>query len=184
MEASLQTLRDNGGGDPDTFAPEPVREGPKPRLIRCTSNEDQIKQTAQFLKDSAKETRLPLSAGGVLVRSNRAGKEFAEGLSNMGLPAELVKGSTFNLDDNIVKVMTIHSAKGLEFPFVAVVRVDSGLMPLTWNIKDAEEKEARLADERRLLSVGLSRAMRRLALIYDRNKPSRFIKEINKTLWS
>jgi superfamily I DNA/RNA helicase len=102
----------------------------------------------------------------------------------MGLSAELVKGSTFNLDDNIIKVMTIHSAKGLEFPFVAVVRVDSGLMPLIWNVKDAEEKEVRLADERRLLSVGLSRAMRRLALFYDTNRPSQFINEINNSLWN
>ena len=112
-----------------------------------------VQQTVQFLKDSAQEARLPVSAGAVLVRSNRAGTEFAEGLTNLGLTAELVKGSTFNLDDNIIKVMTIHSAKGLEFPFVAVVRVDYGLIPLIWDVKDAEEKESRLADERRLLAA-------------------------------
>jgi superfamily I DNA/RNA helicase len=96
----------------------------------------------------------------------------------------LVKGSTFNLDDNKIKVMTIHSAKGLEFPFVAVARVDYGLIPMIWDVKDTEDKESRIVDERRLLSVGLSRAMRRLAVLYSRNKPSQFIKEINKSLWS
>ena len=151
--SSSQPLKDNGGGDPKTFAPRPVREGPKPSLIACASLDEMVQQTAQFLKDSAQEARLPVSAGAVLVRSNRAGTEFAEGLTNLGLTAELVKGSTFNLDDNIIKVMTIHSAKGSEFPFVAVVRVDYGLIPLIWDVKDAEEKESRLADERRLLAA-------------------------------
>jgi len=50
-------------------------------------------------------------------------------------------------------------------------------------ITDYDEKEARLADERRLLSVGLSRAMRRLALIFDANHPSSLIKEMNTGLW-
>jgi superfamily I DNA/RNA helicase len=184
MEASLQPLRDNGGGDPETFAPIPVREGPNPKLIACASVDDQIKQTARFLKDSAKETRLPVYAGAVLVRSNKAGEEFAEGLTNMGLNAELVKGTRFNLDDKIIKVMTIHSAKGLEFPFVAIVRVDAGLMPLIWDVKDEEEKKVRVEDERRLLSVGLSRAMRRLALIFDKNRLSHLIKEIDENLWN
>ena len=79
--------------------------------------------------------------------------------------------------------MTIHSAKGLEFPFVAVARVDVGLMPLIWDVKDEEEKESRLADERRLLSVALSRAMRRLALFFDQKKPSLFVREFNQSLW-
>jgi superfamily I DNA/RNA helicase len=184
MEASLQPLRDNGGGDPETHAPKPVREGPKPRLIACRSIDDQIKQTVQFIKDSSRETRLPVSAGAVLVRSNKVGEEFAEGLSRMGLSAELVKGSTFNLDDKIIKVMTIHSAKGLEFPFVAVVRVDDGLIPLLWGVNNDEEKDARLSYERRLLSVGLSRAMRRLALVFDKYRPSHFINELDKSLWN
>ncbi len=94
-----------------------------------------------------------------------------------------MKGDTFDLDKKIVKVMTIHSAKGLEFPFVAVVRVDSNQIPMIWNVRDPDEKEARLADERRLLSVGLSRAMRRLALVFDQNRPSRFVREIDRSLW-
>jgi superfamily I DNA/RNA helicase len=184
MEASLQPLRDNGGGDPETFAPIPVRDGPNPKLIPCASIDDQIKQTAQFLKDSSKETRLPVYAGAVLVRSNRAGEEFAAGLNNKGLEAELVRGPTFNLDEKIIKVMTIHSAKGLEFPFVAVVRVDDGLMPFIHDIKDDDERKARLEDERRLLSVGMSRAMRRLALVFDKNRLSYLIKEIDVSLWN
>ena len=183
MEASMQPLREKGGGDPETADLIPVLEGPKPRILACENVDDQVKRTAQFLKQSAEELRLPVTSGAILVRNNKAGSEFAQALSNQGVPAELVKGDTFDLDKKIVKVMTIHSAKGLEFPFVAVVRVDSNQIPMIWNVRDPDEKEARLADERRLLSVGLSRAMRRLALVFDQNRPSRFVREIDRSLW-
>jgi superfamily I DNA/RNA helicase len=183
MEASLQSLKEYGGGDPETTDLIPVLEGPKPRLISCQGIEDQIDKTVQFFKQSAEELRLPMSAGAVLVRSNKAGAEFAQTLSDRGIAAELVKGDTFDLDQKVVKVMTIHSAKGLEFPFVAVARVDAGLMPLIWDVKDQEEKESRLADERRLLSVALSRAMRRLALVFNHKRPSLFIRELSMPLW-
>jgi len=184
MEASLQPLHNKGGGDPETADLIPVLEGPRPRFQPCEGVEDQVVKTARFLKSSAEALRLPVSAGAVLVRSNKTGEEFALALSNKGIPAKLVKGATFDLDQKIVKVMTIHSAKGLEFPFVAVVRVDSNQMPKIWNVTDAEEREARLTDERRLLSVGLSRAMRRLALCFDQNKPSYFVGEIDQSLWT
>ena len=184
MDAALQPLRENGGGDPETSETIPVREGPKPKFHPCVGVEDQVEKVGHFLKRSAEELRLPFSSGAVLVRSNKAGEEFARLLSEKGIPAELVKGNAFDFDQKIVKVMTIHSAKGLEFPFAAFVRVDSNQIPMVWNITDADEKEARLADERRLLSVALSRAMRRLALFFDKNKPSHFIKEIDRTLWT
>ena len=184
MEASQQTLREKGGGDPETADLIPVLEGPKPRLLACKGVDDQVEKTEKFLIQSAEELRLPVTAGAILVRSNKAGAEFAEALSNKGVPAELVKGDTFDLDQKVVKVMTIHSAKGLEFPFVAVVRMDSNQIPMIWNVRDADEKVARLADERRLLSVGLSRAMRRLALVFDQNRPSRFVREIDRNLWA
>jgi len=184
MEAAMQPLRENGGADPETSDLIPVLDGPKPKLIACVNVNDQYKQAAKFLKQSAEEVRLPISAGGVLVRNNKAGEDFANGLRSIGIPAKLIKGNAFDLDKKVVKVMTLHSAKGLEFPFVAVVRVDSNQIPLIWYVKDPDEKVARLTDERRLLSVGLSRAMRRLALFYDQGQPSHFIREINKDLWN
>jgi superfamily I DNA/RNA helicase len=182
-EAALQPLIEKGGGDPETLNTISVRDGPKPKMVACNGIDGQVKATALFIKQSADEMKMPAWAGAVLVRGNKAGEEFANLLTELGLPAALIKGSTFDFDQKVVKVMTIHSAKGLEFPFAAVVRVDSGQIPILWNISDPEEREVRLADERRLLSVGLSRAMRRLALIFDGNKPSPLIKEMSRDLW-
>jgi superfamily I DNA/RNA helicase len=152
-------------------------------LIACAGLHGQVNAAARFIKQAAEELRMPVWAGAVLVRGNKAGEEFANALTATGLPAALVKGDTFDLDQRVVKVMTLHSAKGLEFPFSILARVDSDQIPLLWGITDHDEKEARLADERRLLSVGLSRAMRRMALLYSESRPSQFIQELAPALW-
>lgn len=87
---------------------------------------------------------------------------------------------------NSVVLMTLHSAKGLEFKAVFIVGCEEGLLPLRRNndIDDLEE-------ERRLFYVGCTRAMRKLFLTYAKNRnrfgnsypqvQSRFIEEIDKS---
>ncbi len=90
----------------------------------------------------------------------------------------------YNQEKQQVTLMTLHSAKGLEFPVVFLTGMEDGLFPLQRSI---EEKEA-LEEERRLFYVGLTRAMERAYLsgaqmrqrfgetMYSR--PSRFLEEI------
>lgn len=83
-------------------------------------------------------------------------------------------------------LMTIHSAKGLEFPHVFLVGMEDGLFPGFHSIFDVDEEE--LEEERRLCYVGMTRAMETLTLTmarermtrgeFDVHKPSRFIEEI------
>lgn len=87
-----------------------------------------------------------------------------------------------------VQLMTLHSAKGLEFQQVFLTGVEEGLFP---NQKSIEEP-GRLEEERRLCYVGITRAMQKLYIshaesrrLYGREvypKPSRFIREIPSTL--
>jgi DNA helicase-2/ATP-dependent DNA helicase PcrA len=87
-----------------------------------------------------------------------------------------------------VQLMTMHSAKGLEFPLVFLAGMEEGLFP---NAKSAEESE-RMAEERRLAYVGITRTCQQLVisraekrLIYgntNRYYPSRFLREIPKPL--
>jgi len=90
----------------------------------------------------------------------------------------------FNEDKQQVTLMTLHSAKGLEFPVVFMTGLEDGLFPIQRSIDDHEALE----EERRLFYVGLTRAMERAYLsgaqmrqrfgetMYSR--PSRFLEEI------
>lgn len=83
-----------------------------------------------------------------------------------------------------VQLMTLHSAKGLEFPLVFVVGIEEGLFPHSESAMVAEQ----LAEERRLAYVGITRAEKKLHLSYSEKRrlygettyprPSRFIEEI------
>ena len=83
-----------------------------------------------------------------------------------------------------VLMMTMHSAKGLEFPIVVMAGLEEGLFPHSRSSDD----EAELEEERRLCYVGITRAQRRLVLTsaarrrvfgeYQSSEPSRFIEEI------
>ena len=86
--------------------------------------------------------------------------------------------------DDAVQLMTLHSAKGLEFPLVFMVGVEEGMFP---SQQSAEESQ-RLEEERRLAYVGITRAMSKLYIshaetrrLYGKemfHRPSRFIKEL------
>jgi len=86
--------------------------------------------------------------------------------------------------EDAVQLMTLHSAKGLEFPLVFLAGVEEGLFPHKMSADDPE----RLEEERRLCYVGITRAMEKLYICYAEtrrlygsetfNNPSRFVKEI------
>ena len=93
-------------------------------------------------------------------------------------------------DDNQVLLMTLHSAKGLEFPFVYLAGMEDGIFPSYMTITSDDPTE--IEEERRLCYVGITRAMRDLTLTCAQqrmirgetqyNKVSRFIKEIPREL--
>ena len=86
---------------------------------------------------------------------------------------------------NKIALMTVHSAKGLEFPYVFIAGLEENLFPSGGMLANANDVE----EERRLFYVALTRAMRSVALSFaltrmrngkhESNSPSRFIKEID-----
>ncbi len=87
-------------------------------------------------------------------------------------------------DEDGVQLMTLHSAKGLEFPLVFLVGVEEGLFPHSMSAEDPQKLE----EERRLCYVGMTRAMQELYLSFAEQRrlygkesypfPSRFLREI------
>ena len=87
-------------------------------------------------------------------------------------------------NDSYVHMMTLHAAKGLEFPVVFLVGLEEGLFPG----RQSMEEPGRLEEERRLCYVGMTRAMEKLVLSYaeirrlygreEYHRPSRFLNEL------
>ena len=102
-------------------------------------------------------------------------------LDNAALDAGDAQAEEFQ---DAVQLMTLHSAKGLEFPMVFMAGVEEGLFPHKMSAQDP----VRLEEERRLAYVGITRAMKKLYITYAEsrrlhgqenfNSPSRFIREI------
>jgi len=93
----------------------------------------------------------------------------------------------YDEDEDFVVMMTVHSAKGLEFPTVFMVGLEEGLFPSLKGVSEMQDKED-LEEERRLCYVAITRAKKRLYITNSQSRtvygqtsyrqPSRFIKEL------
>ncbi len=109
--------------------------------------------------------------------------DITEFLEDVALATDLDKDTG---DDDRVALMTIHLAKGLEFPFVYIVGLEEDLFPSAMSMNTRSELE----EERRLFYVALTRAEEQAYLTYTQNRyrwgklidaePSRFIEEIEE----
>ncbi|MBM2820755.1 MAG: ATP-dependent helicase PcrA [Candidatus Berkelbacteria bacterium] len=113
---------------------------------------------------------------------NNSLEEFLE---NVALVADV---DNYDRQADAVTLMTLHNAKGLEFPVVFMVGMEEGLFPHARSMFEPSELE----EERRLCYVGMTRAQKRLYLIYavtrmiygavSSNEPSRFLSDIPSEL--
>jgi DNA helicase-2/ATP-dependent DNA helicase PcrA len=108
-----------------------------------------------------------------------------EGLSSFLEEVALISDlDATSLNDNAVTLMTLHSAKGLEFPVVFMIGLEESILPHSRALYDQSEME----EERRLCYVGMTRAREELYMLYatarslyggmQHNIPSRFLSEI------
>lgn len=106
---------------------------------------------------------------------------LSEFLEDVALISDI---DSYNKDEDAVVLMTLHSAKGLEFPVVFIPGMEEGIFPGNQSMFSEEDLE----EERRLAYVGITRAKKKLYLISSqqrmlygqtsRNMPSRFLREI------
>ena len=104
-------------------------------------------------------------------------------LTQAGMNAEFVDGRMLDINQPYIKVLTLHSAKGLEFPFVVVVGLTQGSLPFIKRTTPPEEEPAAIDEQRRLFYVGCSRAMRALMVCGSRSNPSIFLDSLCSPLW-
>jgi len=149
---------------------------------------------SHFKKDKGEKGQARVENLEELVSAARQFEYDSEELDMAPLPAflshaalEAGEGQGDETDD-CVQLMTLHSAKGLEFPLVFLAGMEEGIFPHNRSIAE----EGRLEEERRLCYVGITRARQQLVITYAETRrlhgqelyqsPSRFIKEIPQEL--
>ncbi len=170
--------------DAEAAEQEFLHAGPKPSIYPASGAYDQAQWLGAMIKQACKELRLPVNAAGVLAPSNNLAKNLAGFLQEQGLPARYMPSKDVQLEERCVKVMTLHAAKGLEFPIVAIAHVELDRLPRESEAIDPLEIQEHLDGQRRLLYVGCTRAMRHLFVTYDQSQPSPFIDELSTERWT
>ncbi|WP_372920341.1 ATP-dependent helicase, partial [Salegentibacter sp.] len=133
---------------------------------------ENIEELLNGIKDFVEEQKELADANGTL----------AEFLEDVALATDMDKDTS---DDDRVALMTIHLAKGLEFPYVYIVGLEEDLFPSGMSMNTRSELE----EERRLFYVALTRAEKQAYLTYTQSRyrwgklvdaePSRFIEEVD-----
>ena len=112
------------------------------------------------------------------------GEALASELTDAGNACYVLsRVATWTSKPTAVKVLTLYAAKGLEFPIVVVGGFDEGTYPVAQDFDDADLFGERMRHERRLLYVGLTRAMRGLMLIVPNGCQHPALQEIDVSHW-
>jgi len=134
------------------------RHGQRPCIVKLPTLDDESKWIVSQLKE-ARQNGMPWKDMAVLYRHyDPVGKQMLNKLKAAGVPVSWQKSVTFSGDQDTVRLITMHSSKGLEFPLVAIPGV--GMMPGADEIVE---------DEARLLYVAMTRATSRLVMSCDRD---------------
>ena len=167
-ELSLKELIETVGTDGGYYE-EIKKDDPVTAETRMENIEELINKAVSFEEEQDKSYDISL---------------LAAFLEEVSLVADIDRT---NNSDDVLTMMTLHAAKGLEFDTVFMCGMEDGLFPSVNSI-NADDPEAEIAEERRLCYVGITRAKRRLFLSSSkermingemhRMKPSRFIDEI------
>lgn len=184
LAACASIMAGSQAGEEESIQQLPSTHHGDPPLIRLVSSNTRAAEAIRnFFLEAARRYRLPTHSGAVFCTSHREGRELAERLSALGMPAVFQSSKELDITVPRVKVLTLHSAKGLEFPFVAIVGLDEGRLPRIDASLPVEEAPVQEDEQRRLFFVGCSRAMRALLVCGSRAAPSPFLAPLQPPVW-
>jgi superfamily I DNA/RNA helicase len=161
------------------------RIGSRPHLHETSHlSQQDLKVMKELILKYSEENRYRLNDIAILCRNKDKVDEVNSYLRHAKIPVCHYRESSFDVFENNIKVITINSAKGLEFPIVILMAVDDGVIPRNIDhIQDHEDYEAKMRIERQLLYVGMTRAAEELCILFTSGKKSRFLKDIPEELF-
>ncbi|MDB9311920.1 3'-5' exonuclease [Spirulina sp. CS-785/01] len=182
-DACAVILANTEAGDQDCLHQQPSPyQGDSPKILLVEEEDQEIKAIRDFFLKAAKKYRLPLHGGAILCPRSQTAKKYAKKLDALGLKAKYVSGKKIDIKAPYIKVLTLHAAKGLEFPFVVVGLTHNDFPKRDSTLPDAEVATVVNA-QRRLFYVGCSRAMRALMVCDSPTQSSSFLEGLQGLYW-
>jgi superfamily I DNA/RNA helicase/mRNA-degrading endonuclease RelE of RelBE toxin-antitoxin system len=158
-------------------------DGARPSFHPVATVDEETEALVGFLRKAQITVRLGLGACAVLVPSANAAQAVTGRLQAAGLQALAMPGDQLDLKKQCVKVIVLKSAKGLEFPIVALAGFLDGPYPFLPSGASPEELAELYGRERRTMFVGMSRAMRALLVTIPAESESPLMRPFDPQLW-
>jgi len=152
------------------------RPGPKPILVQYEHAQEATRYVIEQVIKLCQSGKYRPGDIAILARFEAPFRSLAKSLAKEKIPYKHFR-DRFDILENQVKLVTMHSAKGLEFPVVFMIDLRDKHIPY---IKSPETTEADVAQERKLFYVSMTRAAERLYLLHPRYDRSRFIRDLNE----
>ena len=155
------------------------RNGPPPIRYQCDMKDREKRGVCEKILSLVEGQHFRLADFAVICPNKYVCEEFSQELYRSNIPFVSHTDPEFDILAESVKVLTIHSAKGLEFPVVFLVGLHNGILPADVHGVDIEEQSLDMERQRTLMYVGMTRAAEALYLVTSRQAPSPFLGEIN-----
>ncbi len=182
---AAQSYLAGGVLDDEQVEREYINSGPMPVMRIIYSGGEEIQLLSRFLPAAAHDCRLGIGACAILSPTVKVGKSIAAELLYRGTDATFMTGQELDLSRPGIKVLTLNSAKGLEFPVVALAGFsNSGWYAHVPSNIVGEEREELLANDRRTMFVGMTRAMRALLVAVPAQTRSPLLTGFDPMYWN
>ena len=156
------------------------RQGIPPMLIRAAGVFNQVEMVRDVLLELVSSQTFRPSDFALLSPTETLCEMCERELGNAGLRTMLYTNPHFDVLEERIKIMTIQSAKGLEFPVVFLLGLTNDVLPSRQGMQHMEPEEVKLfiEQQRSLCYVGMTRAAEDLYLVTVRGNESNFVREL------
>jgi superfamily I DNA/RNA helicase/mRNA-degrading endonuclease RelE of RelBE toxin-antitoxin system len=182
-EAAERYLSHGGALDCEERERTYVHRGPLP-VVRQVADGEELPLVVRFLRGATRALRLGTGSVAVLCPTRKQVQRVVEGLDAAKVPAMAADASNLDLGGPGVKVLTLKSAKGLEFPVVILAGLHDPSFPALWTLKTDEQKAELMDRERRTLFVAMTRAMRALLVCAPKGREMPLFEGFETSLWN
>ncbi len=151
------------------------KQGEYPVYKELENKENQVKNIKSLLENELKKyNHKDIS---IIARTKNQLTDFKIAMEEKGVKCHIINKNDTNFEDEALKLLTMHSIKGLEFKVVIIIDLNDGIVPYLKS-SSPDEKKQEESSERKLFYVGMTRATE-LLYLFSSSNPSCFIKDID-----